>query len=78
MLIRVFKPIKLDPLTMFSFIFFGNYVRWKTDDKVDLGNNKRPNTEHEYDIKNGPRVVALLLITNFICLHVLLRNRGWG
>ena len=40
-LISVFKTIKLDPLTIWNvfFYFFGNYVRWESDEKVDLGNN---------------------------------------
>ena len=71
MLICVFKPIKLGPPTIWNvfFYFFGNCLRWETDEKVDMGNNKRPNTEHEYGIENGPSVVVLLLIINSICLQ---------
>ena len=37
--------IKLDPLTIWNifFYFFGNYVRWECDGKVDLGNNDLAN-----------------------------------
>ena len=37
---RVFKPIRLDPLTIWNV--FGNYLRWETNEKVDLVNSKRP------------------------------------
>ena len=42
---RRFKMVEFDPLTIWNifFYFFGNYLRSDTDEKVDLGNNERPN-----------------------------------
>ena len=35
----------LSPYGIFYYYFFGNYLRSDTDEKVDLGNNERPNVD---------------------------------
>ena len=41
---RRFKPVELDPLTIWNifYYFFENYLRSDSDEKADLGNNERP------------------------------------
>ena len=58
-LIRVFNPLKLDSLTIWNvfFYFFGTYLLWETDEKVDLGNNRRPNEQPPDFIRPSPHIV---------------------
>ena len=64
-LICVFKTIKLDPLTKWNvfFYFFGNYFRWESDGKVDLGNTKRSNED-----------LANLMIEMFHLVQIVIGN----
>ena len=47
----------------FLLFFFGNYLRWESDGKVDLGNNKRSNKD-----------LANLMIEMFHLVQIVIGN----
>ena len=58
------KSVELYPLTIWNifYYFFGNFLHVDTDQKVDLGNKKRPNTYVNtiyLDIKLHPTTVGV-------------------
>ena len=53
-----FKSVELDPLTIWNifYYFFGNFLHGDTDEKVDLGNEERPNDTCYRTISRNVRI----------------------